>query len=269
MKTQLKSDSTTYVLESREEATRLEAQSELPGYRLDEELRELSLLAHARVLDAGCGSGLLSRYLLSRFPTIDVEGCDFSEVRVKQAQNASKQNFGSIRFFQASLEKLPQADQSYDHIFCRYVLEHLTQPEVVCREFYRVLKPGGSLTLIDFDGLIFNFHSENMELMGMLNELRLGMKCPNLFIGREIRGLLARAGFDKLDQRLECVTFGGDALLGEQRNTEQRFTFATPIFTAIFGTLERASRFSELYCSEMVNPRSFFFYNKFIVTGKK
>jgi ubiquinone/menaquinone biosynthesis C-methylase UbiE len=269
MKNQLRSNSSSYILESQDEAVRLETQSELPGYRVKDELGGVSLPKSAKILDAGCGTGLLSRFLLSRFPSVKIDACDFSEIRIKQAQDASKKDSSSIRYFAASLEKIPAADETYDHIFCRYVVEHLPSPVVACQEFYRTLKPGGAVTVIDFDGFFFNFHCENAELMQMLGELRLKMKTPNLFIGREISVMLKGLGFKDVQQKIECITFEGEALEGELKNTEQRLAFAQPIFISIFGSKEKAERFSALYYSEMKSPKTFFFYNKFIVTGKK
>jgi len=43
----------------------------------------------------------------------------------------------------ARLEKLPFSVNTFDVIGCRFVLEHLANPEIVFREFHRVLKPGG------------------------------------------------------------------------------------------------------------------------------
>jgi len=49
------------------------------------------------------------------------------------------------RFCCARLEKLPFAAESFEAIGCRFVLEHLENPERVFAEFNRILKPGGYL----------------------------------------------------------------------------------------------------------------------------
>lgn len=261
--------SARYVLESSEETNRLQEQAKLPGYLISEELAGLKLPENARVLDAGCGSGLLLRYLHSHFPTVELEGCDASEIRLRQAKDLSEGPFSSIRYFTGNLEELERPDNTYDWVFCRYVFEHLPDPARVCAELFRVLKPSGTLSVIDFDGLIFNFFSENADLMKMLAELKNKLICPNLFIGREIPRIMRDAGFNRIHWKVQVIRFDDQTIEGEILNTRQRFSFAMPLFTKIFGTEARARKFADMYCSEMTNPKTCFFYNKMTVNAEK
>jgi len=49
--------------------------------------------------------------------------------------------------FRADLHHTPARDGAYDVVVCTQVLEHVRQPQLVCNELARVLKPGGSLFL--------------------------------------------------------------------------------------------------------------------------
>ncbi len=83
-----------------------------------------------RVLDAGCGEGVLVEEYASR---LAIEGLD--------------ENYSSARVRAGSLIALPYADASFDRAMCLDVLEHLTfddQPRALA-ELHRVLKPGGEL----------------------------------------------------------------------------------------------------------------------------
>ena len=46
------------------------------------------------------------------------------------------------------LDHLPLRDDSIDAIVCKFVMEHLADPSAVCREFARVLRPGGAVVVL-------------------------------------------------------------------------------------------------------------------------
>jgi SAM-dependent methyltransferase len=84
----------------------------------------------SKVLDAGCGEGVLVDEYAGR---LAIEGVD--------------PNYASDRVRSGSLTALPYADQTFDHALCLDVLEHLTfdeQPRALA-ELRRVLRPGGVL----------------------------------------------------------------------------------------------------------------------------
>lgn len=83
-----------------------------------------------RVLDAGCGEGVLVEEFAGR---LDIEGLD--------------PNYSSARVRNGSLTSLPYPGGSFDRALCLDVLEHLTfdeQPRALA-ELQRVLRPGGEL----------------------------------------------------------------------------------------------------------------------------
>ena len=90
------------------------------------------------VLDAGCGTGLITLHLQGT-----VIGIDINEWNLKRAkEHAPKGNY-----VQADIESLPIISRSIDTVVCTETLEHLPQPEQAVREFARVLKPGGKLII--------------------------------------------------------------------------------------------------------------------------
>src|SRR5690349_664404 len=106
-----------YVLESEDEFKRLEKQSNNKNYLLSDELKNIQFKNNDFILDAGCGSGLLSRHLLTLNSELKIDACDFSEIRIQQAKNHSSHD--RIRFFQSSLDQIPVKNETYTKVFCR------------------------------------------------------------------------------------------------------------------------------------------------------
>ena len=92
------------------------------------------------VLDAGCGG---KRGCSSSAPTdrMRIVGIDADE-SVHENPFCDETRVCDLS------ERLPFADESYDLIHCRWVLEHLEKPEHTFREFRRVLRPGGRLLAV-------------------------------------------------------------------------------------------------------------------------
>ncbi len=91
------------------------------------------------VLDAGCGGGKFSPDRNTGADDFRVLGVDsFESVR-----HNSKLNFRVC----GNVNELPFGDESFDVVYGRWLVEHLENPAIALREFYRVLKPGGRLAL--------------------------------------------------------------------------------------------------------------------------
>lgn len=93
------------------------------------------------VLDAGCGSGVDLINLGRLAPGMALYGVDVSSVLLGQALQRPSPRPLSVH--QAALEAIPFADASFDAIASHEVVEHVEDPAVVLKEFFRVLKPGG------------------------------------------------------------------------------------------------------------------------------
>ena len=92
-----------------------------------------------RVLDAGCGTGLVSTRLADVYPAII--GVDLSRRMLIQAQDRGQ------RVLQADLGTLPFKDEAFDGLFSFKVLAHVPRLYEALKELKRVVKPGGILIL--------------------------------------------------------------------------------------------------------------------------
>jgi len=100
----------------------------------------------SRVLDAGCGSGSLVRYLAALFPEKAFFGLDLSPLGVTIGQRlaAGRQN---CALGVGDVLHLPLPDGSFDLVLSYHVLEHTPEPQGLLSEAARVLVPGGLLYL--------------------------------------------------------------------------------------------------------------------------
>jgi ubiquinone/menaquinone biosynthesis C-methylase UbiE len=100
-----------------------------------------------RILDAGCGNGRYTRFLLREAdPDALITGFDYSQQMLQRARKRLTSPRAS--HVAADLTRLPYADRSFDAIVCGWVLEHLPDPRMGLRELTRVLRPGGKLLLL-------------------------------------------------------------------------------------------------------------------------
>ncbi len=85
-------------------------------------------------LDAGCGEGFVSQFLLQRSPGIDITGFDWNPTSVGLAHSTNP----TESYLVADITRLPFASDAFDVTGCFEVLEHLHQPQLALRELVRV-----------------------------------------------------------------------------------------------------------------------------------
>lgn len=138
-----------------------------------------------RVLDAGCGEGVLVDEYAGR---IAIEGIDA--------------NYSSERVRSGSVTALPYADRTFERAMCLDVLEHLAfeeQPRALA-ELCRVLSPGGSL-LVSIPNLAHLQSRVHFALQGRLIRTASEYKHPGDRPAGEYIALAQAAGFDLVARR--------------------------------------------------------------------
>ena len=100
-----------------------------------------------RILDAACGNGRYSRFLLRHADTDAVlTSFDLSPRMLERAR--ARLHNERVSHAVADLTRLPYADAAFDAVVCGWVLEHLPDPRLGLRELARILQPGGKLLLL-------------------------------------------------------------------------------------------------------------------------
>ncbi|MEF3306767.1 class I SAM-dependent methyltransferase [Paenibacillus sp. GYB003] len=258
----------SYVLEHDQEFERLERQS-LILYDYRKELRDVEVQDGALVLDAGCGSGVVSRYLANRFPASRVIGCDYTASLLAKARDAGK-DIPNLAFEEQDLKQLNYPDCRFDLVLCRFVFQHQDSESLsrLVAELARVLKPGGTLVVIDSDGLLYNLYPQTPVVAEGLQKLA-AVREIDLHVGRKIPCLLSESGLTSVTWRIENLESWGESRAAMLELMHARFRNASAFFERVLGGPEQWQSFSKAYLECMEHPQSVCFVNKFIVRAKK
>jgi demethylmenaquinone methyltransferase / 2-methoxy-6-polyprenyl-1,4-benzoquinol methylase len=105
-----------------------------------------------RVLDVATGTGLVARALVRRYGC-SVVGLDQSPemLAVARERLADKGVSAHVTLVQGEAERLPFADDEFDHLTFTYLLRYVDDPAATLRELARVVRPGGRIASLEFD----------------------------------------------------------------------------------------------------------------------
>jgi len=189
----------------RQEAARLEAQAKAYEKVTDMELRILGLRAGMRVLDAGCGTGVVSRKMAGMVYPAEVHGVDIDEVFIEEAERlAREEGVENVKFEVGDVNDLDYPDGSFDVTYCRLVLMHVEDPVETVRELRRVTKKRGVLAVDDNDDGTVIVYPPVPRFTDLWSKyIEWSMKNgTNRCLGRELFYILSQAGLRPVDIHL-------------------------------------------------------------------
>ena len=120
--------------------------------RAAKELRPILQNPQAMVLDLCCGTGDLA-FSLARNASAKIVGADFSHTMLVRAKEKSASESGEkwrVPFFEADALRLPFADSSFHLVTTAFGFRNLANYRDGLLEILRVLKPGGTLDILEF-----------------------------------------------------------------------------------------------------------------------
>ena len=156
------------------------------------------------VLEAGCGVGVQTVVLARRSPGARFVAVDYSDTSLALARRAVKAaRLTNVEFRRADIFALPFADETFDHVFVCFVLEHLPNPARALTMLQRVLKPGGTVTVIEGDHGSTYFHPDSAAARAAIQcQVTLQAQAGgNALIGRQVYPLMVGAGLGSVRVR--------------------------------------------------------------------
>jgi ubiquinone/menaquinone biosynthesis C-methylase UbiE len=157
-----------------------------------------------RVLDIGCGTGSLVVLVKRLHPEAEAVGLDPDPKALARARRKAERAGIAARFDQGFSDALPYPDASLDRVFSSFMLHHLDAgvKRKTLAETRRVLRPGGSLHLLDFGGSQARPDGLLARLLHAADDLR------DNFEGR-IPALMGEAGFGEAAEAWHRTTLLG------------------------------------------------------------
>jgi ubiquinone/menaquinone biosynthesis C-methylase UbiE len=175
------------------DATRAEALEEARRDP-DAAFAPLKLRAGLRVLDVGCGTGDHLRIMAPLVAPGPAVGVDLSATLIASAQRRTAPDLAHVSFQVGDACELPFADGAFDRVAANQILLHLADPWRAVAEMRRVLRPGGLLSIGEWDWDSTCLALTDRELGRRFTHL-LCDQMNNGLIARELTWQLARRGF--------------------------------------------------------------------------
>jgi ubiquinone/menaquinone biosynthesis C-methylase UbiE len=261
------SHSRPYAIHCNTECDRLERQAALAGLR--EHLSFVPVPPRAHILDAGCGSGSMSRSLAATHPEAKVVGIDVRTDYVAYArERAAQEGLTNIEFREGDIFHLPFADAEFDVVWSKYVLQWVREPQLAIGEFRRVTRKGGHVVCANFDGFAVTHWPEDPALQPLL--LKVFARLVDPFVGRKSAPMFMRAGLSDIRVDFEpdrLFTVIGRIDSERRRNWVEQLTAARPYVAQFLGGEPQADEFVTAFLAYQERPDTCSYTALYFVRG--
>lgn len=190
-----------YMGGTKEEVMRLELQAAALSEVIDQEIEALNIQSGMSILDAGCGSGAVTRRLARKAHPAKVTGVDFDKLFLENARSiADDEKIDNVEYEHGDIDNLTYPDESFDLTYCRLVLMHVKDTVETVKELKRVTKIGGFVALSDQDDDAAILHPYMPNMMGLWRKYGQWAKKMKMdrYIGKKLFLILSQAGLEKI-----------------------------------------------------------------------
>jgi ubiquinone/menaquinone biosynthesis C-methylase UbiE len=177
-------------------------------------LGEVPFPPRARVLEVGCGTGVLTRTLAGWPGVAEVVGVDPAPVFLRRARELAA-GLPNVSFREADGRALPFEAAGFDVVVFDSTLSHVPGPERALDEAIRVLRPGGVLAAFDGDYATTTVALGDHDPLQACADATMANSVTDRWLVRRLPALVAGAGFEALDFRSHgfAETTGGGYML--------------------------------------------------------
>lgn len=145
------------------------------------------------IADIGCGTGILATSIATSNATVYGIDNDSNFLAIAQQQNNTE---NPVNFIKADADKIPLPNACLDKIICHRVLQHIPNHDSIVKEFKRLLKPNGTIHLVEPDYLSYSFFLSNIIFERKLIDSVAFNRIPNSHTIRQLPNVLKQNGFD-------------------------------------------------------------------------
>jgi ubiquinone/menaquinone biosynthesis C-methylase UbiE len=180
-----------------EEVVRLEAQAKAFGRLLEKEFEIVGLKPGMKVLDAGCGTGAVTRKMAAKVSPGEVYGIDNDSLFISEAKKlAINEGIRNIGFELGDVDDLKHYDGTFDVSYCRLVLMHVKNPVKTVIELKKATKKGGIVAVSDNDDGGMIVYPEMPKVIDMWAKYSRSAKArgEDRYIGRQLFSIFSQAG---------------------------------------------------------------------------
>jgi SAM-dependent methyltransferase len=196
------------------EQERLVAQAEHWRERL---IRDATTLPPGtRLLEVGCGAGAVLAVLGQEFRGVRLFGVDREPKQLAFAAEHLERAGVEATLVEADALALPFADESFDHVWMMWFLEHIADPPAALREARRVLVPGGAITAIEVDYSTCRASPSTTAMDALFRTMTAAMSSSGWSdAGTRLPGWLREAGFEGVEDGERRFWWQGSDLASE------------------------------------------------------
>ena len=223
------------------------------------------------ILSVGCGPGVFLRELAAIRPNTEFVGVDLSAERIHDAELRLR-GVPNARVQIGDAQALPFESDSFDLVFCRFLMEYLPDKQHALREMVRVCRSGGKILLQDLDGQLVWHSPEDPELQQTIERVvsRLASTGFDPFVGRKLFNLCFEAGLLDIKVQIDPYHLYAGCIDEEQLLLWQtKLEIARPQLKKVLGSDEAAVRYSEQFLGYLRRPDTLTYSCLFTVVGNK
>ena len=257
----------SYVMEDPRERFRLAAKVDADGWV--QKYLSPRLRGDERVLDVGCGPGVIARAVLEAYPEVTLAAIERSPDRVSGAREKLDRRRAIV--VAADACELALETDSVDVAYTRFLLEYLADRSRAVAEMTRVCRPGGIVMLQDLDGQLVWHDGMTVDLRADVERVLETLRSTGFdpFVGRRLFGLARQAGLRQISTKAESYHLYAGQIDDEALNQwSLKLDIARPVIAATLGGDRRADLFRRAFLDHLGDPGTLTYSVIFTVVGR-
>ena len=177
------------------------------------------------------------------FHGVRLHGVDIEPKQLEFARGHLARAGVEASLLEADALALPFEDESFDHVWMMWFLEHIAEPHAALRDARRVLVPSGAITAIEVDYATCRAEPSTAAMKALFRAMVQGMAAAGWSdAGTRLPGWLGEAGFREIDEGERTFRWQGEELAGQARYAADVMESALDALVRVSGSTEEELR---------------------------